>query len=49
MFFPDAKVKGRCSGMEAIIMEKLKILAESAKFDVSCSSSGSRGGNMDWM
>ena len=35
MFFPDAKMKGRRSRMEAVIMEKLKILAESAKFDVS--------------
>ena len=31
--------------MEAVIMEKLKILAESAKFDVSCSSSGSNRQN----
>lgn len=31
--------------METVIMEKLKILAESAKFDVSCSSSGSNRQN----
>ena len=31
--------------MEAVIMEKLKILADSAKFDVSCSSSGSNRQN----
>lgn len=43
--FPDAEVKGRCHGMEAVIMEKLKILAESARFDVSCSSSGSNRQN----
>jgi len=32
-FFP-------CGAMNEVVLEKLKVLAESAKYDVSCSSSG---------
>ncbi len=45
VIFRNNGMKGRRYGMESIIMQKLKILADSAKFDVSCSSSGSNRQN----
>jgi len=42
-----AKIKSNiCSGDFVELMEKLKILSDSAKYDVSCSSSGSSRKNM---
>jgi len=37
----DKMIPNICSGDSVDLMEKLKILADSAKYDVSCSSSGS--------
>lgn len=37
----DTIIANKCSGDPVELMEKLKILADSAKYDVSCSSSGS--------
>lgn len=43
---PHATIKSNvCSGDDVDLMEKLKILADSAKYDVSCSSSGSNRKN----
>jgi len=41
----DKIISNICSGDSVKLMEKLKILADSAKYDVSCSSSGSNRKN----